>query len=241
MAESNFKVFNESMLAANTFNDSEYDTATQRQSGVIPGIAISRMHNKLYRQTSVMAAAIASYIVSNANIDCLDTDVTAITAGLKSAVEKIITAGLYAVDDTHTPTLDEDTLENLLSGLANQVKNITGESTWMDLPGSDIVSILSLLGQGGIVAARFESNGFVKFANGFCIQWGMQVSVSSSENMTIALPLAYANSSYRVFPAAVHLTNNLSAYIRTQANTNFVVYYPGAGVGVGWVAVGTVN
>lgn len=48
MASTNFKIFNEDHSDERTFNDSEYANATQRQSGVIPGIALSRLHNKLY-------------------------------------------------------------------------------------------------------------------------------------------------------------------------------------------------
>ena len=48
MASTNFKIFNESHTDEQTYNDSEYEKATQRQSGVIQGIALSRLHNKLY-------------------------------------------------------------------------------------------------------------------------------------------------------------------------------------------------
>jgi hypothetical protein len=95
MAETNFRVFNEAMDPANTFNDSEYEHATQRLQGVAPGIALSRQHNKMYRQSSAMATAIANFIVSTGEVDCKDDDIEGITAGLALAINNIMDDGGY--------------------------------------------------------------------------------------------------------------------------------------------------
>lgn len=84
MASTNFRVFNEANAPANTYNDSEYQNATQRQSGVIPGMAISRMHNKMYFQWSSMATAIAQYLVSR-GYDCNDDDLSGIVSALENS------------------------------------------------------------------------------------------------------------------------------------------------------------
>ena len=84
MASTNFKVFNEANAPANTYNDSEYQNATQRQSGVIPGMAISRMHNKMYFQWSSMCAAIAQYLVSR-GYDCNDSNIAGIVSALENS------------------------------------------------------------------------------------------------------------------------------------------------------------
>lgn len=81
----NFKVFNEANDAANTYNDSEYQNATQRQTGVIPGMALSRMHNKMYYQWSTMSTAIAQYLVSK-GYDCMDDDIQGIEDALAAAI-----------------------------------------------------------------------------------------------------------------------------------------------------------
>ncbi len=85
MADTNFKVFNEELSPDRTFSDAEYSVATQRQGGVIPGMALSRLHNKLYRQSTAMAKAIADFLVEQ-GIDCMDNDVPGITAGIQSAI-----------------------------------------------------------------------------------------------------------------------------------------------------------
>lgn len=53
------------------------------------------------------------------------------------------------------------------------IAKILGSSNWQENPVSTLKDIKNLLGMGGIVAQRLEENGFVKFANGFTIQWGV--------------------------------------------------------------------
>ena len=52
------------------------------------------------------------------------------------------------------------------------IAKILGASNWQENPAATLKDIKNLLGTGGIVAQRLEENGFVKFANGFTIQWG---------------------------------------------------------------------
>ena len=87
MAKTNYQIFNEANAPARTFNDAEYKEATQRQNGVIPGMANSRMHNKMFRQWSVMCRAIANLIVKY-GYDCMDNNVTAITEKLNEIILK---------------------------------------------------------------------------------------------------------------------------------------------------------
>lgn len=68
--------------------------------------------------------------------------------------------------------------------ITDQIKAILGSATWKDSPASTLVTIKNLLGQGAIVASKLNANaGYVKFANGFTIQWGFggQDNVVKSE------------------------------------------------------------
>lgn len=70
------------------------------------------------------------------------------------------------------------------SPITDQIKAILGSTNWKDVPASTLVTIKNLLGQGAIVASKLDANaGFVKFANGFTIQWGIggQDNVTKSE------------------------------------------------------------
>ena len=67
------------------------------------------------------------------------------------------------------------------SPITDQIKAILGSANWKDTPASTLVTIKNLLGQGAIVASKLDdSAGFVKFANGFTIQWG----IGGQDNVT---------------------------------------------------------
>lgn len=89
MANTNFKIFAES--ASDTMTDSEYSADPQRIGGVEPGLAKSNLHNKLYRQATIMAAAIAQ-VMAERGFDAMDDDYNGLVAGLKQAF-------VYSVND----------------------------------------------------------------------------------------------------------------------------------------------
>lgn len=60
----NFQIFDEAMDPLTIDTDVEYAAEGQRINGVTPGLASPKMHNKLYRQCSVMAYAIASVLAA---------------------------------------------------------------------------------------------------------------------------------------------------------------------------------
>lgn len=80
----NFLVFDENN--ENVITDVEYQSHTQRIGGVLPGQALSNLHNKLYRQTSIMSSAIGDFI-SNNGFDASDTDKVALTSSLQGAID----------------------------------------------------------------------------------------------------------------------------------------------------------
>ena len=58
------------------------------------------------------------------------------------------------------------------TAILNAIKAISGMSAYDIAPSKTIATMIPLLGFGGIVAQRLEDTGYVKFANGFTIQWG---------------------------------------------------------------------
>lgn len=110
MARTNIKVFDEGYQ--NIMGDDDYNLSVQRTRGVTPGIADPLLHNKLYRQTSIMAKALADYIVSQGQ-DCLDTDLNAITNAFTKALEthtRKNTGVLVTESKTAANTADWNTL-----------------------------------------------------------------------------------------------------------------------------------
>lgn len=74
--------------------------------------------------------------------------------------------------------------------ITDQIKAILGSANWKDSPVSTLVTIKNLLGQGAIVASKLDANaGFVKFANGFTIQWGLTWFLNQNTYCDVTLPI----------------------------------------------------
>lgn len=74
--------------------------------------------------------------------------------------------------------------------ILDAIKAITGLD-FGTAPSNTITNMIALLGQGGIVAARLSETGFVKFANGFTIQWGYVRNVENHHK--VQLPIAVSS------------------------------------------------
>ena len=75
--------------------------------------------------------------------------------------------------------------------ITDQIKAILGSANWKDSPASTLVTIKNLLGQGAIVASKLDANAsFVKFANGFTIQWGITWFDNNKYYKDISLPIS---------------------------------------------------
>ena len=110
------------------------------------------------------------------------------------------------------------------TAILNAIKAISGMSTYDTAPSKTIASIIPLLGSGGIVAQRLEANGYVKFANGFTIQWGNATS-------PVTFPIAFSTACLNV--VATLQTNgdsgNMSKnrlYVDSIRNDGFSIQSP---------------
>ena len=110
MAKSNFKVFAESVSSDNVMTDASYETDTQRVSGVVPGIADPLLHNKLYKQSTIMSAALAQ-VVAQAGYDAMDNDYTGLVANLRQT----FAGSVNGVKPDEKGNID-------LTGIINQLK-----------------------------------------------------------------------------------------------------------------------
>lgn len=89
MPENNFMIFNEAFKEIDTMNDSEYQAATQRQKGVASGVADRRLHNKFYRQASIMVKSLANFIEAQGQ-DATDDDESVLLDSLQNAFSAFI-------------------------------------------------------------------------------------------------------------------------------------------------------
>ena len=135
----------------------------------------------------------------------------------KSDVEKMISKHDNDVDahkslaltinDMLAPTNDKNTLVNLLSNLANIIKNITGQKDWKTPPVVSIAAILSslsnyltvnwdgnkftvpALGISGLMAQNGYVN-FGKLVGGLIIQWGSGLTDCTNGTASVIFPIS---------------------------------------------------
>ena len=70
------------------------------------------------------------------------------------------------------------------------IAKILGATNWQENPVATLKDIKNLLGQGAIVASKLDANaGFVKFANGFTIQWGLTWFLNQNTYCDVTLPI----------------------------------------------------
>jgi len=108
------------------------------------------------------------------------------------------------------------------------IAKILGATNWQENPVATLKDIKNLLGMGGIVAQRLEENGFVKFANGFTIQWGYKKSVYVYDGTTypITFLTAFDNECSGVWPSIEHKTSlggNEVFYHTNKSTTGFTL------------------
>ena len=109
--------------------------------------------------------------------------------------------------------------------ITDQIKAILGSANWKDSPVSTLVTIKNLLGQGAIVASKLDANaGFVKFANGFTIQWGAFNNVPIGG--TISFPVSFDTTCFAAVGNDVNgnNTDNQVHSFREHTRTGVKVY-----------------
>lgn len=126
----------------------------------------------------------------NTPMDSYTFTITTVIGNAEKVQAIISDNGVASVHDLEAHNTDPGAHGGLLQNLKNQlsthntdisshpaitamIAKILGSSNWQEDPVATLKDIKNLLGMGGIVAQRLEENGFVKFANGFTIQWGV--------------------------------------------------------------------
>ena len=126
----------------------------------------------------------------NTPIDSYTFTITTVIGNAEKVQAIISDNGVASVHDLEAHNTDPGAhgglLQNLKSQLATHntdisshpaitvmIAKILGSSNWQEEPVATLKDIKNKLGEGGIVAQRFGESGFVKYANGFTIQWGI--------------------------------------------------------------------
>ena len=234
----NFQVFNEDYT--NIMSDVDYTASTTRQEGVVSGPAVSILHNKMYRQTTVMIAALAAAMAAK-EIDMLDSSLANLIISLgnlqiESEVDAKIAAAALNVSAFMLTVLDDATASAALTTL--------GVSTFIKLLLDDADAAAARITLGVENFLSLATTGYYMYPGGLIVQWGITGSIAGNggSSGTITFPIAFP--SVAVFctmigtaPATVGNNTNLTLATLTAANFSFLNSYINTMIFV-WFAVG---
>lgn len=82
------------------------------------------------------------------------------------------------------------------TAILNAIKAISGMSAYDIAPSSTLASLIPLVGFGGIVEQRLENNGYVKFANGLTLQFGLTGDIPKNGTYQVKYPIAFTRLLY---------------------------------------------
>ena len=151
----------------------------------------------------------------NTQMDSYTFTITTVIGNAEKVQAIISDNGVASVHDLEAHNTDPGAhgglLQNLKSQLATHntdisshpaitamIAKILGSSDWQEEPVATLKDIKNKLGEGGIVAQRFGESGFVKYANGFTIQWGVSGEDGQYHNWIIPYSTCFfAKSEYK--------------------------------------------
>lgn len=126
----------------------------------------------------------------NTPMDSYTFTITTVVGNAEKVQAVISDNGVASVHDLEAHNTDPDAHGGLLQKVKTElathntdisshpaitamIAKILGATDWQENPVATLKDIKTKLGEGGIVAQRFGESGFVKYANGFTIQWGI--------------------------------------------------------------------
>lgn len=178
----------------------------------------------------------------NTPMDSYTFTVTTVIGNAEKVQAIVPDNGLASVHDLEAHNMDPDAHGGLLQKVKTElathntdisshpvitamIAKILGASNWQENPVATLKDIKNLLGVGGIVAQRLGENGFVKFANGFTIQWGRDNYGSDEESHWVTFPISFSEC-YSVVPCIIGgSSDSIKIYNFNKAGFEKVSYY----------------
>ena len=167
----------------------------------------------------------------NTPMDSYTFTITTVVGNAEKVQAIISDNGVASVHDLEAHNMDPGAHGGLLQNLKNQlsthntdisshpaitdaIAKILGATDWQENPVATLKDIKTKLGEGGIVAQRFGESGFVKYANGFTIQWGQFKENQTAVSYLISYIEIYGTVTMmkdepkRLYEASIRANNN---------------------------------
>jgi hypothetical protein len=181
----------------------------------------------------------------NTPMDSYTFTITTVIGNAENVQAIVSDNGVASVHDLEAHNTDPEAHGGLLQNLKTQlathntdlsshpeitamIAKILGATNWQENPVATLKDIKNTLGMGGIVAQRLEENGFVKFANGFTIQWGYKKSVTAYDGLTypVTFPTLFNNKCLGIWTSIEHnvaVGGNEVFYFTNKSNVGFTL------------------
>lgn len=115
------------------------------------------------------------------------------------------------------------------TAILNAIKAISGMADYDIAPSSTLSSLIPLVGYGGIVAQRLEDTGYIKFANGFTVQWGIAKGNTSSDNVQRTFNTAFTSLFGIYVQSFMSAISNAVPIVYSSSNTGFYLHFNNGG------------
>ncbi|WP_235801436.1 tail fiber protein, partial [Yersinia pekkanenii] len=117
-------------VESNVLSQAEYEALAARSGGFSSGVAKSEQLNKVWRQSSFIASALADFIASQSGNDVMDNgDVSALLTNLELAIKTYSSSNLPAASTTQKGVVQLSSLTNssseLLAATPKAIKTVS--------------------------------------------------------------------------------------------------------------------
>mgnify|MGYP005922911443 FL=1 len=197
----------------------------------------------------------------NTPMDSYTFTITTVVGNAEKVQAVISDNGVASVHDLEAHNTDPDAHGGLLQKVKTElathntdisshpaitamIAKILGATDWQENPVATLKDIKTKLGEGGIVAQRFGESGFVKYANGFTIQWGHIADGKDINRITSISLILPCNGKYVALPVGesnnTNFNNSLDhpCVVIAKLSTSFKVQIDDYMTGISWVCLG---
>jgi hypothetical protein len=207
----------------NLLTQAEYDADSQRPIGNQPGVARSKLVNKVLKQSSLLAAALAQYLADKQATDITD-DLT--PSAIAALIDSVISASITVPDASTTVKGKVQLATNAeAQALSNALNAITPSTLDNSFKGSN---------------QSLTATGYQKLPGGLIIQWGKAVGVGNGGTANVTFPVAFTNLCAAAFAdAIIALAGSGNTKAHSWNKTGMAVYNGDNGTSdVHWLAIG---
>ena len=149
-----------------------------------------------------------------------------------------VTAALSSIDlSKYALKSDLNTKANInspaLTGTPTSTTPASSDNSTRIATTAFVKALVGAANNGGIVSANLAQNGYVKFANGFILQWSYSSASGKTYNKNIKFPISFSNTNYVLLSLPMRtFSGEIGArdfYITSKTATGYTINFTDSG------------